>query len=249
MDPRLALLDADQLSRGAARRGRATQDDRLFEHPVRAAWLPRLRALRLPCRCRRRDQASRSQPQPRLVLGRQAQSHGRNGRAALLRPAKTDHRGRPRAGRGATPGPRRPVCRAALSADRCPPQLTSCSSLFRVFPDKMPMTCFLECRETPAFQDRASRRIVTDYLVGDAGREPALLVRRGGFAPLDDPALECLFGPPLALRIGSRSFRPVACFAVFVSHRLATFSSYEVARKPQSNKIGSASARRPRGPP
>ena len=42
----------------------------------------------------------------RLVLGRQAQPDGRDGGAALLRPAEADHRGRAGAGRGAAPGPR-----------------------------------------------------------------------------------------------------------------------------------------------
>ena len=42
----------------------------------RAAGLPRLRPLRLPRRRAGRDQAAGSQPQPRLVLGRQAQLHG-----------------------------------------------------------------------------------------------------------------------------------------------------------------------------
>ena len=54
---------------------------RLFER----LGLPRLRPLRLPRRCQGRDQAARGQPEPRLVLGRQDEHHGRLPGHALLR--------------------------------------------------------------------------------------------------------------------------------------------------------------------
>src|SRR5215472_6628962 len=124
MDPRLALLDADRVSRGTARRGVAPQSHRLLEYSVRAARLSRLCALRFPRRRRRRNPVARGQPQPGLVLGRQAQSDGRGGRLALLRSFEADHRGRPGAGRGATSGPRHPAGRAPRRERRRPPPVT-----------------------------------------------------------------------------------------------------------------------------
>ena len=52
-----------------------------------------------------RDQAARGQPEPRLVLGRQAQPDGRNGRASLLRPLAADHRSGAGARGAAAPNP------------------------------------------------------------------------------------------------------------------------------------------------
>ena len=69
---------ADEAARHATRPRRA---------PLRAAGLPRLRPLRLPRRRLWRDQAPRSEPEPGLVLGRQAELHGGLRRAALRRPA------------------------------------------------------------------------------------------------------------------------------------------------------------------
>ena len=70
------LLDADQVSGGAAARSHPAAADRAFGAAVRAARLPRLRPLRFPRRRQGRDQAARGQPQSRLVLGRQAQPDG-----------------------------------------------------------------------------------------------------------------------------------------------------------------------------
>src|SRR5439155_9162992 len=116
MDPRIALLVADRLSRGAARRGYAAPDDRLRQYSVRAARLPRLRTLRLPRRRGRGGQIARGQPQSRLVLGRQAQPDGRDGRAALLGSAAVDPRSGRGTGRGTAPGAGDPDHRGS----RCP---------------------------------------------------------------------------------------------------------------------------------
>ena len=91
------LLDADQVSRGDAGRPEAAAADRPLLAAVRAAGMPRLRPLRLPRRRQGRDQAARGQPEPRLVLGRQDEHHGRLPGHALLRAARPD----PAGGRGA----------------------------------------------------------------------------------------------------------------------------------------------------
>ena len=58
---RQSLLDADHVSRGDAVRSEAAADDRQFVAAVRAAGMPRLRALRFPCRRQRRNQAAGGQ--------------------------------------------------------------------------------------------------------------------------------------------------------------------------------------------
>ena len=58
--------------------------------PVRAARLPRLRAVRLPLRRRWRAQAARGQPQPRLGQRRQARVHGRVRRHRVSGHAEVD---------------------------------------------------------------------------------------------------------------------------------------------------------------
>ena len=98
---RQPLLDADPISRGHAGRSDAAAADRSFLAAVRAAGLPRLRALRFPRRRQGRDQAARGQSKSGLVLGRQDEHHGRLPGHALFRAARADPAGRGRAnGRG-----------------------------------------------------------------------------------------------------------------------------------------------------
>ena len=97
MGARQPLLDADQVSRGDAGRPEAAAADRPLLAAVRAARLPRLCPLRFPRRRQGRDQAARGQSQPRLVLGRQDEHHGRLPGHALLGAARPD----PAGGRGA----------------------------------------------------------------------------------------------------------------------------------------------------
>ena len=122
--PRLALLVADQLSRGPSRRGITAQDRRLREYFIRAARLPRLRALRFSRRRRGRDQAARGQSKSGLVLGRQAQPDGRTGRAALLGAVEADHRDRRGPSCSTTPRAGHPVHHPARTTRRCTPRMT-----------------------------------------------------------------------------------------------------------------------------
>src|SRR5947199_9893255 len=111
--------------------------------------------------------------------------------------------------------------RGALFTSRSVSSVPSCFDYHEgegCFQPKDVTSGLLECRETAAFQDRAARRIVPDDLVGNARRKLALLVRGGGFAPLDNPTLEGLFGLPLAFRLSARRFRWVFSCRPWIRH-------------------------------